>query len=67
MSKLLQISSIWQDAIFRLKSNRLALFGGAFIIFLIILAIFTPLIAPYEYSQQDRVLGATPPSLKHLL
>ena len=67
MSKLLQISSIWQDAIFRLKSNRLALFGGAFIIFLIILAIFTPLIAPYEYSQQDRVLGATPPSLQHLL
>ena len=67
MSKLLQISSIWQDAIFRLKSNRLALFGGAFIIFLIILAIFTPLIAPYEYSQQDRVLGATPPNLQHLL
>jgi len=47
MSELLQISSIWQDAIFRLKSNRLAVFGGVFIILLIILATLTPWIAPY--------------------
>ena len=67
MSELLQISSIWQDAIFRLKSNRLAVFGGTFIILLIILATLTPWIAPYDYAQQDRVLGATPPTFQHLL
>ena len=67
MSELLQISSIWQDAIFRLKSNRLAVFGGVFIILLIILATLTPWIAPYDYAQQDRVLGPTSPSFQHLL
>ena len=67
MSELLQISSIWQDAIFRLKANRLAVFGGTFIILLIILATLTPWIAPYDYAQQDRVLGATPPTFQHLL
>ena len=67
MSELLQISSIWQDAIFRLKANRLAVFGGTFIILLIILATLTPWIAPYDYAQQDRVLGPTPPTFQHLL
>ena len=67
MSEFLQLSPIWQDAIFRLKSNRLGVFGGTFIVFLIILAILTPWIAPYDYAQQDRVLGATPPTFQHLL
>ena len=67
MSNLIQISSIWEDAIFRLKSNRLALFGGIFIFLLIVLAVITPWIAPYDYAQQDRVLGAIPPNFQHLL
>ena len=67
MSELIQISSIWEDAIFRLKSNRLALFGGVFIILVIVLALSTPLIAPYDYAQQDRVLGATSPTFQHWL
>ena len=67
MSKFFQTSSIWDDAILRLKSNRLALFGSTFIILLVILAIFTPLISPYDYAQQDRALGAIPPNSQHLL
>ena len=67
MSKFFQTSSIWDDAILRLKSNRLALFGSTFIILLVILAIFTPLISPYDYAEQNRALGAIPPNAQHLL
>ena len=60
-------SSLWQDALRRLIQNRAAMIGGITILILIILAIFVPLIAPYSYSYQNLDIGASPPSVEHLL
>ena len=60
-------SSLWQDAIRRLIQNRAAMIGGITVVFLIVLAVFAPWIAPYSYSYQNLDLGASPPSTEHLL
>ena len=60
-------SSLTKKAFNRLVSNKLSLFGGIYILLLIVLAIFTPLIAPYDYAYQDLNLGPSGPSLEHLL
>ena len=48
-------SGIWRDAFGRLLRNRLAVIGGIWVIFLILLAIFGPAIAPWHYDQKDNV------------
>ena len=60
-------SSLSKKAFNRLVSNKLSLFGGIYILLLIFLAIFTPLIAPYDYAYQDLNLGPSGPSPEHLL
>ncbi|HKK22866.1 MAG TPA: ABC transporter permease subunit, partial [Pseudohaliea sp.] len=60
-------TSLWQDAWGRLRRNRLAVFGLVVMALLIVLALFTPWIAPYAYDAQDLELGATPPSTAHWL
>ncbi len=60
-------SSLTKKAFNRLVSNKLSLFGGIYILLLIVLAIFTPLIAPYDYAYQDLNLGPSGPSPEHLL
>ena len=60
-------SSLTKKAFERLVSNKLSLFGGIYILLLIVLAIFTPLIAPYDYAYQDLNLGPSGPSAAHLL
>ena len=60
-------SSLWNDAYRRLVQNKAAMVGGMILIFLILCAIFAPLIAPYSYSYQDLDLGASKPSWDHLL
>lgn len=53
-------SSLYKDAWKRLKKNKLAMLGLAIVIFLIILAIFAPLIAPYNPNirvKEDSALG----------
>ena len=60
-------SSLTKKAFDRLVSNKLSLFGGIYILLFIVLAIFTPLIAPYDYSYQDLNLGPSGPSAEHLL
>ena len=60
-------SSLTKKAFDRLVSNKLSLFGGVYILFLVVLAIFTPLIAPYDYAYQDLNLGPSGPSVEHLL
>ena len=59
-------SSLYKDAWKRLRRNKLAMFGIAIVIFVIIIAIFSPLIAPYdpiERIKEDSLLG---PSKTHL-
>lgn len=62
-----QGTSLWQDAWVRLRKNHLAVLGLAVLVFMIVVALLTPWIAPYAYDAQDLDLGATPPSVQHWL
>tara|TARA_B100001029_G_scaffold80197_1_gene65761 strand:+ start:5374 stop:6222 length:849 start_codon:yes stop_codon:yes gene_type:complete len=59
--------SLWRDAFDRLISNKLSLFGSLYILFIVTLALITPLIAPYDYAYQDLNLGPSGPSAEHWL
>ena len=67
MNELVSTSNLWRDALRRLKANRLALAGAIFVFVLILLALLTPFIAPYEYDFQNRGLSSSGPSLNHWL
>ena len=60
-------TSLWQDAWTRLRKNKLAMFGLFTVSFMIVIAVLTPLLAPYSYFEQNLDLGATPPSALHWL
>ncbi|MDX1733571.1 MAG: ABC transporter permease [Halioglobus sp.] len=60
-------SSLWQDAWLRLKRNRLAVFGLCVLAAFVVIALLTPWIAPYDYTEQNLELGASPPSAEHWL
>ena len=59
--------SLWQDALHRLRQNHFAMLGLYVLLFMIIVSLLTPFIAPYSYQGQQLDLGATPPSLAHWL
>lgn len=59
--------SLWEDALHRLRKNRLAMFGLCYLGVLVLLCVLTPWIAPYGYEEQNLMLGATPPSVEHWL
>jgi oligopeptide transport system permease protein len=56
---------LWRDAWHRLSKNKLALGSLAFLILLSLVAVLSPLIAPYPYEQQNLALGASAPSWQH--
>ena len=60
-------SNTWKDAIDRLVSNKLSLFGLIYVVFILTLALITPFIAPYDYAYQNLELGPSPPSPEHWL
>jgi oligopeptide transport system permease protein len=60
-------TSLWQDAWVRLRKNHMAVFGLVVLVVFIVIALLTPLIAPYGYETQNLNLGATPPSAAHWL
>tara|TARA_B100000214_G_scaffold108755_1_gene76687 strand:- start:1026 stop:1883 length:858 start_codon:yes stop_codon:yes gene_type:complete len=62
-----QESNLFKDAFIRLTTNKLSLFSLIYISTLIIVALITPFIAPYNYADQNLALGASPPSPEHLL
>jgi oligopeptide transport system permease protein len=57
--------SPWVDALRRLARNRLALAGGLTIVLLGLLALFAPLLAPYDYARQDYDVILRGPSPSH--
>lgn len=59
--------SLSRDAFDRLLKNKLAMTGLIILIFMIVVAIITPWIAPYSYDEQDLALGVSPPSNDHWL
>ena len=60
-------TSLWQDAWLRLASNKLAMTGLCILVIIGLIAVLTPWIAPYSYSDQNLELGAIPPSASHWL
>lgn len=59
--------SLTQDAIARLKKNKMAMMGLFVILFMVMIALLTPWIAPYSYEEQNLDLGASAPSAQHWL
>ena len=59
--------SLWKDAWNRLSKNRLANIGSIIVVLFIIVALLTPLIAPYSYDEQNLSYQYQPPSSNHLL
>ena len=58
-----QAGEIWR----RLKKSKPAMISLAFIIFLILCAVFAPVIAPYDYAKQDLASKFVMPCLEHPL
>ncbi|MGN0921232.1 MAG: ABC transporter permease [Cellvibrio sp.] len=59
--------SLTQDAWARLLRNKMSMAGLIFIVFLVVVALLTPWIAPYGYQEQNLELGVSPPSADHWL
>lgn len=60
MEKKYTRTSLYKDAWKRLKKNKLAMFGLSIVIILVLVAIFAPLIAPYDplnRVKEDSMLG----------
>ena len=58
--------SLWRDAWYRLKRNKLAVFGLIVVLILAFAAIFGPYLTPYDYLTQDLQARNAAPSLAHL-
>ena len=61
----ISVQTLWGDVWRRLRKNKLAIVGTAIILTLVLVAIFAPLIAPYDPALQNLPLSLQPPSLKH--
>ncbi len=62
---LREIEGLWRSAFRRLRKNKLALISMWFLLALILVAVFGPLLIPYSYSQQDYDLVTQGPSWAH--
>ena len=60
-------TSLYMDAYVRMKRDKIAVACLIFIVFVILVAIFAPLIAPYSESFQDTANVLTGPSREHWL
>lgn len=67
ISEALKKQSSFKMMLKRLASNKLALFGGIVFLILVILAVFAPLIAPYDYLTVNPANKYAGPSAEHLL
>ena len=59
--------SLWRDAIGRLYKNKPAAFSALVLCLMVLAALVTPWIAPYDYEVQNLDMGATAPSATHWL
>ena len=60
-------TSLWQDALERLRRNPLAMTGFWFLAVIVTLVILAPWIAPYDPEAQNLALSASAPSWDHWL
>ena len=64
---LLSKNSSLYLTLLRLSRNKLAVIGLIVLIFMILVAVFAPLLAPYHYADQDLMATFEPPSWEHPL
>lgn len=57
--------SLSQDAMVRLRNNKMSMVSLYFLVLLIVIAMLTPWIAPFSYEEQNLALGASAPSAQH--
>jgi oligopeptide transport system permease protein len=57
--------SFWKDVSIRFRKNKLAMFGLVLLFILIFMAIFGPMMTPYDYHTNDLMNTNQPPSAKH--
>ncbi len=67
LDNIIRGTSLWEDALYRLRQNKLAMIGMGYLIFMVIICLLTPWIAPYGYEEQNLRLGAVPPNAEHWL
>jgi len=60
-----QGTSLWRDAWFRLRKNKLAVASVIILVIMMLLAAIVPMISPYGIEVQDLELGPTSPSASH--
>ena len=60
-------SSQWKDVWIRLRRNKLAMVGMVIAVLLALMAIFAPVISPYDYQVQDVAHRLQMPSAQHLM
>lgn len=58
--------SYWQDAVRRLKKNKVAMISLFFLIFIILMCIFAPYIYPHSYNEQNIEITNQGPTLEHI-
>ena len=63
----IEYSSYYKDSFKRLKKNKMAMFCAIIVILLVLIAIFAPMIAPYDTDVQDYASILQSPSKAHLL
>ena len=59
--------SNFREIVYRLSKNKLAIISFFFLIFVILFALFAPLLAPYDYATQNYSNVFRDPSSQHLL
>ncbi len=60
-------TSLLRDALYRLKKNKLALFGLSILAIIATASLLTPIIAPYSYEEQDLIYGPQSPNKEHIM
>lgn len=63
--ELRDIEGLWKSAFRRLRKNKLAAISMWFLLALILVAVFGPMLIPYEYSKQNYDLVTQGPSWAH--
>ncbi len=59
--------SYWRNAYLKMRSDKLAVAGIIFLVFMILVAIFVPIFSPYTYDGQDYSAIYQSPNAEHLL
>ena len=58
---------LWRDAFRRLRRSPLAFASGVLLLALVLVALLAPIVAPYDYTEQDYSVLTQPPSRAHWL